>query len=175
MPTWLQIVIAVFGLISTLFGIFGISAYISERAKHKAKKQNDAEDEAEKKKIEEQKKLEQMKHDEYVEELKEVINAAVAPVISKLNDVEEDLSLVKGGLQKDLYVDLTHIYNEHAKKGFATISEKRDFDSLYWAYHKLGKNGVADGMHETVMNMPDVKPAPRKRTTKKKQVLLEDK
>ncbi len=174
MPVWLQIVIAIVGAIGTICGILGITTYISERQKHKAQKKNQSEDEEAAKKLAEQKKLEQMKHDAYVEELKQVIGEAVAPVINKLNAVEEDLCLVKGGLQKDLYVDLVHIYNDHMKKGFVTLSEKRDYDSLYWAYHKLGKNGVADGMHETIMNMPDSKPAPRK-SKSKKQLLVENK
>ena len=174
MPVWLQIVIAVVGAVGTICGILGITAYIQERQKHKAQKKNQSEDDAEAKALAEQKKLEQMRHEEYKAELRAIICEVMAPVNEKLTSIENDLGLVKGGLQKDLYVDLVHIYNEHMKKGYVTLGEKRDFDSLYWAYHKLGKNGVADGMHETIMNMPDSKPVTR-RPKAKKQLLVENK
>ena len=172
MPVWLQIIIAIFGLVGTILGIFGISAYINERMKHKAAKQNQKEDEAEQEALEKEKKLAEMKHQEYKNELTAIIRAEFAPIIQDLVDIKNDLKLVKNGLQKDLYVDLAHIYDEYKRKGYASLSEKRDYDTLYWAYHNLGKNGVADNMHEYVMNMPESKPR-RKRTTKK--VLLENK
>ncbi len=164
MPIWLQIVIAVFGLVSTIFGIFGISAYITERAKHRASKKNQEEDE-----------VEEMKREAYVAELKNIIGEALIPINKKLDSIDNDLGLVKSGLQKDLYVDLVHIYNDYKDKGWASIGEKKDYDSLYWTYHNLGKNGVADNMHEFVMNLPETKPVTKRKPRTKKKILVENK
>ena len=75
----------------------------------------------------------------------------------RYSELKEDIGLVKEGLQKDLYIDLVHIYDDlkakFKKEGYITREEKRDFDALYWSYHKLGKNGIADGMHDEVMGM----------------------
>lgn len=165
MPVWLQIVVTVVGAIGTICGILGITAYISERQKHRASKKNKAEDEADTKRLEEQRKLEEMKHLECVTEIKTIITEALVPVAQKLTDIENDLGLVKNGLQKDLYIDLENLYKGYCKKSFASLDEKRNYDSLYWAYHNLGKNGIADGMYEHVMkHLPEVKPTTKKRT-----------
>lgn len=77
----------------------------------------------------------------------------------KLDDVQDNLVLVKGGLQKGLYVNLVHIYKSFRRtlksRGYITIGEKKEYDSLYNTYHNLGKNGVADNMHDEVMHMPE--------------------
>ena len=101
MPVWLQIVVAIVGAVGTICGILGITAYIQERSKHKAQRKNKEEDDEEAKKLEEQKKLEQIKHDAYVDELKQIIGSAILPLSSKLDNIEQDLGLVKNGLQKD--------------------------------------------------------------------------
>lgn len=77
----------------------------------------------------------------------------------KIEDVQDNLVLVKGGLQKGLYVNLVHIYKSFKRtlksRGYITVGEKKDYDSLYSTYHNLGKNGVADNMHDEVMRMPE--------------------
>ena len=77
----------------------------------------------------------------------------------KLDDMQDDLVLVKGGLQKGLYVNLVHIYKSFKRtlksRGYITVGEKKEYDSLYSTYHNLGKNGVADNMHDEVMHMPE--------------------
>lgn len=172
MPEWLTIAIAVFGLIGTIFGILGFSSYISERMKHKADKKNKQEDKAEE-------EAESMMHESYVAELKGIIDSslttALAPITSDLNLMKSDVCLMKDGLQKDLYVDLVMIYKDLCKKGYATLEEKRDYNNLYLSYHRLGQNGIADGMHKHVMEMDEEpkKRAPRKAPAKKKQTLVE--
>lgn len=77
----------------------------------------------------------------------------------KLDNMQDSLVLVKGGLQKGLYVNLVHIYKSFKRtlksRGYITVGEKKDYDALYWTYHNLGKNGVADNMHDEVMRMPE--------------------
>lgn len=73
--------------------------------------------------------------------------------------LQEDVNLLKDGLQKDLYVDLCNIYDQYKTRikngGFISRGEKTEYDKIYWSYHNLGKNGVADKMHNEVMNMPE--------------------
>ena len=135
MPIWLTIILALGG--SSLIGL--VVADIYKAIKSKSKKH-----------------LEAIKKEKQ-EEMREVLKQELEPVKDELKDVKEDLGLVKDGLQKDLYIDLKNIYEKLQKKGFATIEEKRDYDALYLAYHRLGQNGVADGMHDKVMHMKEFK------------------
>ena len=75
MPVWLQIVIAVAGLIGTLFGVFGITVYIQERLRHKAQKKNQSEDDEEAKKAEDwlKDKCEEEAFEEYKKYVDEVL------------------------------------------------------------------------------------------------------
>lgn len=151
MPVWLQILLALGG--SSLIGL--VVADIYKSIKHRSKKH-----------------IEQIKRDRQ-EEVREVIRDELEPVKEEVGCIKNDLGLVKNGLQKDLYVDLVHLYNEYKERGYCTVGEKRDYDSIYWSYHNLGKNGVADSMHDTVMQLdetPKPKPRPRQRLneTKKK-------
>ena len=151
MPVWLQILLALGG--SSLIGL--VVADIYKSIKNRSKKH-----------------LEQIKRDRQ-EEFREVVHDELEPVKEEVGCIKSDLGLVKNGLQKDLYVDLVHLYNEYKERGYCTVGEKRDYDSIYWAYHNLGKNGVADSMHETVLQMDETpKPTSRQRQrlneTKKK-------
>lgn len=128
MPTWLTIILALGG--SSVIGLVVTDIYRLIKSKSK-------------------KHLEASKREKQ-EEVREVFK-------EELKGVKEDLALVKDGLQKDLYIDLKTQYEQIKKKEFATLNEKRDYDSLYQSYHNLGKNGVADSMHETIMHMPEFK------------------
>ena len=164
MPIWLQIVVAVVGAIGTICGILGITAYISERQKHRASKKNQAEDEAEAKKLEEQRKLEEMRHQEYVTELKTIIGDALLPVANKLTDIENDLGLVKRGVQVTCRNDLEELADKADKQGYLSRYDKDRFESAYLAYHNLGKNGVMDATYTRIMGMNEIKPAAKKKT-----------
>lgn len=117
------------------------------------------------------KRLQEEKHEHQVQETihKEVSsletklttnsNQLHEEIKQKLDNMQDSLVLVKGGLQKGLYVNLVHIYKSFKRtlksRGYITVGEKKDYDSLYWTYHNLGKNGVADNMHDEVMRMPE--------------------
>ena len=179
MPAWLTILIAVFGLVGTIFGIFGVSAYINERMKHKAAKKNQAEDEAEQKKKEEEKRAEEMKHQEYVTELKTIIGTAIAealsPVNEKLTNIEDDLGKVKRGVQVNCRNDLEELAAKAEHDKFISHYDKKRFESAYQAYHDLGKNGVMDATRERILNMDETKPTTKRKPRAKKQVLSENK
>jgi len=124
--------------------------------------------EAEKKELEElREKTRQEGQNKTCNSMKEAIHTEVVELEARLNkqsddrfaEVKEDICLLKDGLQKDLYVDLCNIYDQYKARvkagGFISRGEKTEYDKIYWSYHKLGKNGVADGMHKAVMEMPE--------------------
>lgn len=175
MPIWLQIVIAVFGLVGTVLGILGVSAYVNERAKHRAQKKNKEEDEAEQQRLEEQKKLEKMKHEEYITELTSIIKAEFAPITQDLLDIKDDLKLVKRGVQVTCRNDLEDLADKAEKQGYLSAYDKQRFESAYQSYHALGKNGVMDAKRDRILVLPEAKPVAKRRAPAKKKVLLEDK
>ena len=82
-----------------------------------------------------------------------------ADVCAETTAIKKDLVLVKDGLQKDLYLDLVYWHDLYVNKNHcASISEKRDYETLYNTYHILGKNGVADKMFKAVMELPEAAP-----------------
>lgn len=105
-------------------------------------------------------------HTEVVE-LEERLNKQSNDRYEKLNEqsnarfekTQEEIALLKDGLQKDLYVDLCNIYDQYRSRikagGHISRGEKTEYDKIYWSYHNLGKNGVADKMHNEVMDMPE--------------------
>lgn len=171
---WYEVLVLILGIIGSVFGIFGISAYIGERAKHKAQKVNKKEDEEEAKKMEEQKKLEEMRHEEYKAELKLIINNATAPIIKDLESIKDDIILLKTGVQGNCRSDLEDLADKADKQGYMSAYDKQRFESTYKSYHALGENGVMDAKRERILAMPEHK-ATAKRRTSKKQVLLENK
>lgn len=50
----------------------------------------------------------------------------------------------KAGVQALLRNSLYHLYNECRHKGYATQSDRQNFENMYKQYHNLGANGVMD-------------------------------
>lgn len=126
------------------------------------------------KKNAEREELEKLREEKRKEEqtktcnsMKEAVHTEIVELEERLNkqsderfaEVKEDIILLKDGLQKDLYIDLCNIYDQYKARlragGFISRGEKTEYDKIYWSYHKLGKNGIADGMHKAVMEMPE--------------------
>ena len=165
MPVWLSIVFAVIGGIGTILGIFGFTAYMSERAKKKAQRRNEQEDH-----------LEELRHQEYESILRNIIREENKPINDRLDNLTKDLVVIKDGLQKDMYIDLFHLGEEFKDAGWCSRAEKTDFDKIYWSYHNLGQNGMADALYNQVMQLPDEKPVVKRTTrARKKKVLVETK
>lgn len=143
---WLEIVIAVIGLLGSIMGILGITTYISKRAEHKADKKNKEED-----------KIELLKYNGYKEELKTIINEALVPVKEDLVEVKADLTLVKKGTQATCRNDLEEMFAIAEKQGYCSNEDKQKFEATYQAYHTLGKNGVMDAKREKLLEMPEIK------------------
>jgi len=188
MPVWLQIVIAVFGLIGTLFGIVGFTAYWNERMKHKAQKKNKEEDEAEAKvKAEEEAKvkaLEELKHQSYLKELRSIIReeneASVAPLRNRLENLENQLDVVAAGTTDILRERLLSTYYKCVEKGYRTQYDYENVEHMHREYVGLGGNSFVESCVKTIKELPsEAEYKAKKKQTKKprvkKQILLEEK
>ena len=170
---WYEILVLVLGIIGSAFGIFGISAYINERMKHKASKKNKKEDDKEAQKLEEQKRLEKMRHEEYKAELVQIIGGALQPIVKDLELIKSDIALVKRGVQVTCRNDLEDLADKADKQGFMSTYDKQRFESSYQSYHSLGENGVMDARRDRVLALPENKPASKRKPKTKKQILVE--
>lgn len=102
--------------------------------------------------------IEQKMHEETItlgETFSEQVTEKYNDIQKDIADVKRDLTIVKRGLQNDLYIDLVNLYHFYTERGYATIEEKRDYDSLYFSYHNLGKNGIADEMLKKVRGLAE--------------------
>lgn len=131
------------------------------------KQQKKDDDQAELERLREEKRQEDAKkrdeeiqknlHNE-IEGLKKEVKADIKGVSEKfkkeLDDIDGDLDLMKKAQQKDVRRSLRQDGKLYIDRGWASDLEKTEFDELYWSYHKLGKNGVVDAMHDQVMHLP---------------------
>lgn len=168
MPLWLQIFIAVVGVIGTILAIVGFSAYWNERMKHKADKKNKQEDKDEE-------EIEKMRHEAYMQELRMIFKEEIKPIEDRLEIIESDLGKVKKGVQVTCRNDLEDLVDKADKQKFLSLYDKKRFESAYQAYHDLGKNGVMDATRERILALPENAPVKKTKKQKatKKQVLLE--
>lgn len=163
MPLWLQIASVVFGIIGTIFGIFGISTYISERMKHKAARRNQQEDaEAE--------ELEQMRQEHYLNSLRTIIREENASIKADIAEIKSNLALNTKGTVTILRNDMKKSLDACKDKGYASSSDIANWKELYNVYGELGGNHFAefvDAWKKELESLP-----PKKKTKKR---LVEDK
>ena len=177
MPIWLQIVIAVFGLIGTILGILGITTYISERMKHKAQLKNIQEDK-------ENKEIEELKHQKYLNELRAIIKeeneASVAPLRGRLEKLENQLTIVAAGTTDILRERLLTIYYKCMDKGYRTQYDYENVEHMHKEYVSLGGNSFVETCVKSIKELPSeeeykAKKKQGKKPKDKKKLLLENK
>ena len=177
MPLWLQITIAVFGLIGTIFGIVGFTAYINERMKHKAQLRNKKEDK-------EAQEIEDLKHQKYLTELRAIIKEeneqSIAPIKAELTTIGNKLNLVADGTVDMLRERILSTYYKCLEKGYRTQYDSENIDHMHRDYAGLGGNSfIADCVREIKALPTEVefkaKKAQNRKPRAKKQVLLENK
>ncbi len=177
MPLWLQIVIAVVGLLGTILGIVGITAYINERMKHKAQRLNAKEDK-------EMEEIEQLKHQKYMSDLRAIIReeneASVAPLRDKLAQVDDKLELVADGTLDTLRDRVLSIYYKCMEKGYHTQYDYENIEHMHKDYLNLGGNSFVADCVKKIKALPSeeefkLKKKQSRKPRAKKQVLLEDK
>lgn len=79
-------------------------------------------------------------------------------IMSKLKANEQKIDAVCLGVQALLRDRLMKTYNIHSENGWAPIYVKDSFENMWMQYHKLGKNGVMDEIHEKFLELPDRRP-----------------
>lgn len=170
MPVWGEIVIAVVGVIGTLLGIFGITAYISERMKHKAALRNRQEDE-------ERIALENMREEQRLNQLRAIIREENASIKSDMQEIKDSLALNTKGTVTILRNDMKKSLDYCKQKGSVSASDVANWNELYNVYGELGGNHFkeyVDVWKREMNGIPtDDEIAQKKATKKKKKVLVE--
>lgn len=90
------------------------------------------------------------------EEKEDLLKGVEDIVSNQTKDLKKSDELVKSGLQALLRHELNSIYDTYVTKGYCPNEVKIDFENMYERYHSLGKNGVMDKKHETIINLPSV-------------------
>ena len=67
---------------------------------------------------------------------------------------EEDIRLLKKGIQALLKNDLKVRYDYWLDQEYAPEDAREDLEAEYRIYHALGKNGVMDGRRAKFLNLP---------------------
>ena len=67
---------------------------------------------------------------------------------------EEDMRLLKKGIQALLKNDLKVRYDYWLDQEYAPEDAREDLEAEYRIYHSLGKNGVMDGRRAKFLNLP---------------------
>ena len=165
MPEWVQVASIIIGSIGTLLGIFGVSAYISERMKHKATKRNQEEDAREA-------EIAELKHQKHLQELRAVIREETAPIKDDIAMIKDNLALNTKGTVTILRNDMKKSLDYFKAKGVMSRSDKTNWRELYNTYAELGGNHFkefVDGWKEELEEIPTEK------KTRTKKVLNENK
>ena len=156
MPLWLTIIIAVLGLVGTILGIFGFSAYINERMKHKAELRNHQEDL-------EREELERMEKESYLKSLREVIREENAPLRADIAEIKHCLALNTKGTVTMLRMDMKESLDALNDKGFASSSDVANWKELYKVYGELGGNHFAEYVDAWKKELEDLPPKKKSR------------
>jgi len=61
---------------------------------------------------------------------------------------------IKKGTQALLRNEIIKSYNYYKEKGYCPIWQKDNICNMHTQYHKLGANGVVDGMIKCIVDMP---------------------
>lgn len=67
---------------------------------------------------------------------------------------EEDVRLLKRGIQALLKNDLKVRYDYWIDQDYAPEDAREDLEAEYRVYHSLGKNGVMDGRRKKFLDLP---------------------
>lgn len=75
----------------------------------------------------------------------------------KQESTENDIELLKLGMQAQLRAQMISDYNYWKSRGYAPLYARDNFENVYQNYHKLGANGVMDDMRDKFFLLPPVK------------------
>ena len=124
MEPWLEITIAVVGLLGTVLGVLGISGYLGERARHKAEKQNKKEDQQEA-------QLQEAADNRLKDTVRSVFQEEVSPINKKLDNITIEIEAIKSDLADNTIGTVTMlrdrmkaILDDCRHDGYASTSTK---------------------------------------------------
>ncbi len=86
-----------------------------------------------------------------------IIGATVTWIVAMVKKEKSDRKTMKLALQAILRRDLIDDYNKWKERGYAPIYVKQSFENCWIQYHKLGANGVIDGIREEFLELPTEK------------------
>lgn len=172
MPVWLQVIISIVGGLGTICGIIGITAYLGERAKHRAHK-----------KIKSEEELDDLKYQHYLQELRNIIKdeneKSVLPIKEKLQQLDDRMSKVEDGTLDTLRDRILSAYYKCRDKGYRTQYDYENVHHMFKDYLNLDGNSFVEDCMRKFDALPDEVDykEEKKKTTKRKssQKLLEDK
>lgn len=179
LPNW---AISIISPICTvvIVGIMGfVIQHIIKRNLEKRDKRNDERLEQETRK---QAEYEELRHRKRAEERKveisDAVNAALTPVVAKLDELDAKINDVKHDLIQDrdatvvqMRVNMMNLHSLYMKQGWADVHQKATWNELYSRYRELGGNHFTeyvDAYKEEIDNLPTT--AEKKKTTKKRLV-----
>ena len=161
MEPWLEITIAIVGLLGTVLGVLGVSGYLGERARHKAEKQNKKEDQQEE-------QLQKAADDKLRDTVRGVFQEEVSPINGKLDNITIEIEAIKSNLADNTIGTVTMlrdrmkaILDECRKDGYASTSTKANWHELYNTYKTLGGNHFreyVDAWKEELEALPTIAP-----------------
>lgn len=146
MPEWLSITIAVVGLIGTILGICGITAYNNERAKTKANK-----------KAQEEEDFENYKKNQFEMSIRSIIREEMEPLSTNMSNLESEVAKMRNAQVTTIRCDMKAMLDRCVDKGYATVSEKASWNDLFEDYKGLGGNhfnAYVDQWREQMNNLP---------------------
>lgn len=174
MPVWVQIVSLIVGIIGGILGIFGITAYIGERMKHKAALRNQREDA-------EARALEEMRETQRLNQLRAIIREENADLKADMAEIKHNLALNTKGTVTILRNDMKKSLDYCKNKGSVSSSDVANWNELYNVYGELGGNHFREFVDVWKRELNDIpteieleaKKEAKKKATKKR--LVEDK
>lgn len=161
MPIWATILISVGGFLITAGTFFGFGTYFATLAKRRAEK-----------KIEHQDKLDELEQKDTMDKLVSALMEQLKPLITESVNVavkeavapmENDLKLLKAGVQDGCRNDLEQIVEKADSQKWLSRYDKDRFEHTYDSYHNLGKNGVMDSSRERILKLPERPPVKKSR------------
>lgn len=98
----------------------------------------------------------------------EALDAKLKPLEENLESIKADMAKLKKGVQVTCRNDLEELYATADKNKYCSSEDKNRFESAYWAYHDLGKNGVMDAKRDKILAMPETKPHTKQKLNENK-------
>ena len=177
MPVWLQIIIAVFGLIGTILGVVGFTAYWNERMKHKAHRKNMQEDR-------DAQEIEDLRHQKYMNDLRAIVReenaTSVAQIAEDVSKIKSQVNILADGTTDMLRERILSTYYKCLEKGYRTQYDYENIDHMHKDYVGLGGNSFVETCVKTIKSLPSeqefkAKKKQNRKPKPKKQILLEEK